>query len=75
MNEKNPFRKVPVEGGDASETRGAGVPPAGILERTGEFWLREYYDHLIRNIDEFERAVRYVGENPVKAGLKDWPWV
>jgi REP element-mobilizing transposase RayT len=46
-----------------------------ILGRNGEFWQREYHDHLIRNMTEFDRAVRYVMENPGKAGLKDWPWV
>jgi REP element-mobilizing transposase RayT len=46
-----------------------------ILGRSGEFWQREYYDHLIRNEAEFDRAMRYVMENPSKAGLKDWPWV
>lgn len=46
-----------------------------ILGRVGEFWLREYYDHLIRDRDEFRRALRYVIENPGKAGLENWPWV
>jgi len=46
-----------------------------ILGRSGEFWQREYYDHLIRNEAEFDRAMRYVMENPIKADLKDWPWV
>jgi len=46
-----------------------------ILGRNGRFWQREYYDHLIRDEGEFERAVVYVRENPVKAGLQDWPWV
>ncbi len=46
-----------------------------ILGRTGAFWQREYYDRLIRNENEFERAVRYVLENPVRAGLKNWEWV
>jgi REP element-mobilizing transposase RayT len=45
-----------------------------ILRRSGEFWQREYYDRLIRNQNEFDRALRYVTENPEKAGLKDWPW-
>ncbi|HVO79462.1 MAG TPA: transposase [Terriglobales bacterium] len=40
----------------------------------GVFWQREYYDHLIRNDDDFERVVRYIAENPAKAGLKNWPW-
>ncbi len=46
-----------------------------ILARNGEFWQREYHDHLIRNMKEFEHAARYVMENPNKAGLKNWPWV
>jgi REP element-mobilizing transposase RayT len=46
-----------------------------ILGRNGEFWQREYHDHLIRNTTEFDRATRYIMENPNKAGLKNWPWV
>jgi REP element-mobilizing transposase RayT len=46
-----------------------------ILARTGVFWQREYYDRLIRNQDEFERAVRYVVSNPERAGLNGWKWV
>ena len=46
-----------------------------LLNCTGSFWQREYYDHLVRNENEFERAVRYVAENPEKARLKNWRWV
>jgi len=46
-----------------------------ILRAHGAFWQREYYDHLLRDETEFERAVKYVVENPLKAGLKDWEWV
>ncbi len=46
-----------------------------ILGTHGVFWQREYYDHLIRNEEEFERAIRYVSDNPVKAQLKNWKWV
>jgi REP element-mobilizing transposase RayT len=46
-----------------------------ILGRSDTFWQREYYDRLIRNEDEFKRAVRYVVSNPERAGLKDWKWV
>jgi REP element-mobilizing transposase RayT len=45
------------------------------LARKGRFWQREYYDRLIRNGGELGRALRYVVENPAKAGLKNWPWV
>ena len=46
-----------------------------VLGIAGGIWQREYYDHLLRSEAEFERAVRYVVENPVKAGLHNWPWV
>ncbi len=46
-----------------------------ILRRRGELWQREYHDHLIRSLDAFERAERYIAANPQKAGLHDWRWV
>ncbi|MCC6321347.1 MAG: transposase [Phycisphaerales bacterium] len=46
-----------------------------LLGRTGAFWQPESYDHLIRDEEEFAHAVRYVLENPAKAGLRDWQWV
>jgi len=46
-----------------------------ILGAHGAFWQREYYDHLIRDEEEFERAIRYVAENPAKANLRHWKWV
>jgi len=49
-----------------------------ILERTGAFWEHESFDHYIRNQREFNRIVKYVLQNPVKAGLvktwNEWPW-
>ena len=46
-----------------------------ILARTGIFWQAEYYDHIIRDEAEFAHALRYIEENPQRAGLKEWPWV
>jgi REP element-mobilizing transposase RayT len=46
-----------------------------LLGRTGGFWQREYYDHLVRSEEEFYRIVAYILENPEKAGLRDWRWV
>ena len=46
-----------------------------ILGRTGAFWQREYFDRLIRDGEEFERAVEYVMSNPEQPGLKGWQWV
>jgi len=49
-----------------------------LLNRTGQFWDTESYDHEIRDEGEFSRIVKYVRNNPVKAGIvKDWrdyPW-
>jgi REP element-mobilizing transposase RayT len=46
-----------------------------LLGRSAEFWQREYYDHLVRNEDDFTRVVRYLAENPLRAKLQHWPWV
>ncbi|MBN2890483.1 MAG: hypothetical protein JXL97_01320 [Bacteroidales bacterium] len=36
-------------------------------------WLRDYWDHYIRNQEEMSRVVDYIKMNPVKAGLvSDW---
>ncbi len=46
-----------------------------LLGRTGEFWQTEYYDHLIRDEGDYAHALSYLLENPIVAGLSDWPWV
>jgi REP element-mobilizing transposase RayT len=46
-----------------------------VTQIEGSFWQREYYDHLLRDEAEFQRAIRYVADNPAKAGLQSWPWV
>ena len=43
------------------------------LKRNGSFWQHESYDHVIRDEHELEQAIRYILNNPVKAGLvKAW---
>ena len=37
-----------------------------ILGQTGTFWQEEYYDHLVRDGEDFGHQVRYVLNNPVK---------
>jgi REP element-mobilizing transposase RayT len=46
-----------------------------LLHRTGGFWQREYYDHLVRNERQLSAYIRYVQDNPRKAGLREWRWV
>ena len=49
-----------------------------LLSRSGAFWQAESYDHYIRTDEEWERTIRYVCNNPVKAGLvnnwREWRW-
>jgi type I restriction enzyme R subunit len=40
-----------------------------LLKRNGRFWQKECYDHWVRDTEELERIIRYIEENPVKAGL------
>lgn len=45
-----------------------------ILGRTGSpFWQDESYDHWVRDSVEFQRIVRYIEWNPVRAGMADSP--
>jgi len=46
----------------------------GILGRSGRFWQREYFDHLVRNETSLAKIAKYVLDNPEKAGLRNWPW-
>jgi REP element-mobilizing transposase RayT len=49
-----------------------------LLNRSGSFWQKESYDHLVRDGKELNRIIHYVLENPVKAGLvkrwENWPF-
>jgi REP element-mobilizing transposase RayT len=39
----------------------------------GSFWYEESYDHYVRDEKEFYRIIKYILNNPVKAGLvKNW---
>ena len=49
-----------------------------IVGRKGTLWMKEGFDHWIRTQQEFDKTVRYIENNPIKAGLvknpKDWEW-
>jgi REP element-mobilizing transposase RayT len=49
-----------------------------ILGRSGAFWQHENYDHFARSEAEFDRIIKYILYNPVKARLvkeqSDWKW-
>jgi Rad3-related DNA helicase/REP element-mobilizing transposase RayT len=42
------------------------------LEREGEVWQDESYDHLIRDSQDLLHAVEYLWANPENAGLQGW---
>ena len=49
-----------------------------LLGREGEFWAHESFDHFIRDHEEWKRIIKYVLNNPVKAGYvskwQEWRW-
>jgi putative transposase len=59
--------------------RWTGHRAAQILGTDGErFWQREWFDHWSRSDAEDEKIIRYIRNNPVKAGLvtapEAWPY-
>jgi putative DNA methylase len=49
-----------------------------MLGRTGAFWENDYFDRYLRDEDHYRRVVRYIENNPVRAGLvkapEEWAW-
>lgn len=49
-----------------------------VLNRTGNFWQEESFDHWARDEKELDRIIAYIENNPVKASLVDspekWKW-
>jgi putative transposase len=44
-----------------------------LMQRKGDFWQRESFDHWVRDENELERIVNYIHANPVVAGLVEQP--
>src|SRR5262249_14464440 len=44
------------------------------LNRSGEVWQVEYFDHVVRDRNDYDGQIRYIRENPDRAGLHNWPW-
>ncbi|OOV87447.1 REP-associated tyrosine transposase [Oceanospirillum linum] len=55
-------------------------PRSDVRLRKGErgIWQRRFWEHTIRDADDFNRHIDYVHLNPIKHGLvtdlKDWPY-
>ncbi len=45
------------------------------LSRSGDFWQKESYDHIIRDGDDYWNQRYYIVRNPESAGLEDWKFV
>ena len=44
-----------------------------ILGREGTFWMRDAFDRYVRDAAHFDRVIRYIENNPVKARLCSTP--
>ncbi|WP_374498143.1 REP-associated tyrosine transposase [Vogesella indigofera] len=56
-----------------------GPPPAARQSKGQQaVWQNRYWEHLLRDDDDFRRHVEYIHYNPVKHGLvahvRDWPY-
>ncbi len=47
-------------------------------KQTGAIWQRDFFEHRIRNDENWELKAGYIRENPVRKGLiaraEDWRW-
>jgi len=54
------------------------VRSSHILRREKGIWQRRFWEHHVRNEQDFAGCVQYCWVNPVKHGLvsdvKDWPY-
>lgn len=52
--------------------------PSKIVKQDGKVWQRRFWEHHIRNDDDYRAHIRYCWINPVKHGLvdhpRDWPF-
>ncbi len=45
-----------------------------LLKLNGTLWQSDCYNHIIRTPDEYYYQIRYVWNNPQKAGFSNWQW-
>jgi len=41
-----------------------------LLNRSGDFWQKHSYDHIVRDVVELRAFQKYIAENPAKAHLR-----
>jgi putative transposase len=58
--------------------KGERISQSRASRRERGLWQRRFWEHLIRNQDDFNRHVEYIHWNPVKHGwvkkVADWPY-
>jgi putative transposase len=58
--------------------RSATLRPSQLARREAGIWQRRFWEHQIRDLDDFARHVDYIHFNPVKHGharqVRDWPF-
>ena len=64
----------------AAQACGAPANNEGTCDAPAKsIWQREYWDRFIRDENHFHSALRYIWENPLKAGLlhkeEKWPFI
>ncbi len=78
-----PLRWQKIKEGFTRQINKGMFPESGIsrsrrLKREALVWQRRFWEHTIRDQEDFRRHFDYVHFNPVKHGLvkkvKDWPW-
>jgi REP element-mobilizing transposase RayT len=45
-----------------------------LVQRKGELWQADYFDHLVRDERDLAHCVDYAWRNAERAGLADWRW-
>jgi REP element-mobilizing transposase RayT len=49
-----------------------------LLQRSGPFWQRDFFDRYMRNEEQFANTLNYIERNPVSVGLcrhvSEWRW-
>lgn len=55
-----------------------GIKPSRLKRRETSIWQRRFWEHAIRDEQDFQRHLDYIHYNPVKHGLvrrvSDWPY-
>ena len=75
---KQPDTEVSVEVALGSLKQHVSHEANKILGTKGRMWCDENYDHWCRTPESVEKIIKYIKNNPVKAGIiddwRDWKW-